>query len=632
MQDNSILEPLEEYNLRYKAEIVDNAKKYYKAMKDDSGIDEQKNAETVALYRKELVKIKHLNKTLRNKNLSKALLILLIICLFVVALCFGIFLFLNISKYKGSGFHSSYVVYPLICVLGTALGIVFIVLINKKINPKIKHIQEVKQTHVEQSEKYLAECYSQMEPLNRLFDYGMAGKVVTQTTPLIQIDDNFDIAKFTYMHEKYGLEEIDDINTSVYFCLSGSIIGNPFIYLRTFNKEMITKTYVGTRTVSWTEHNSKGETYTRTETLTAYYTAPAPKYFYRTKLIYGNEAAPNLNFSRQQSGANDIDKTEKALEKFIKKKEKKLNDYEEDALKEGNTSFVKLTNTEFDALFGAFNRDNEVEFRLLFTPLAQNNMVDLITKAEPYGDDFSFLKMKCLNYIISDHMQNSDIYDMPDKYVDYCLKDSEDRFIKYCSEYFQNLFFDLMPILSIPLYQQYKSKEEIYGEGYNYKSNFPSYEWETMANSFNINQFRTQDSTTNVILKSSFVRKDNKSDNINIIGRSFRGVTRIIDIPVRCSNGNVYDVPVEWIEYIPTKKITPMEVVECKSTRNNFNSNINSNAQFENLLSKIGSLDYNFQRGLLGMVLPHSKSFSEKEDSELSGLFGTQNCSPKKEE
>ena len=60
----------------------------------------------------------------------------------------------------------------------------------------------------------------------------------------------------------------------------------------------------------------------------------------------------------------------------------------EDALEDGG-NFQALANEEFDAQFNALDRNNEVEFRVLFTPLAQSNYKDIFENS-PYGDDFLF--------------------------------------------------------------------------------------------------------------------------------------------------------------------------------------------------------------------------------------------------
>ena len=77
----------------------------------------------------------------------------------------------------------------------------------------------------------------------------------------------------------------------------------------------------------------------------------------------------------------------------------------EKSIKSGKKAFNRLPNEEFEALFMALDRDNEVEFRLLFTPLAQKNMISILrAKNVGFGDDFIFKKRKELNYIKSMHM------------------------------------------------------------------------------------------------------------------------------------------------------------------------------------------------------------------------------------
>ena len=126
------------------------------------------------------------------------------------------------------------------------------------------------------------------------------------------------------------------------------------------------------------------------------------------------------------------------------------------------TNFTAMTNDKFDVLFGAIDRTNETEFRLLFTPLAQNSMINLIENAKPYGDDFYFVKENCLNYISSIHSQTEDYFIEPSKYSSYSYDESRNKFIEYNCHFLEALYFDLAPLLCIPLYQQYKPVEYIY--------------------------------------------------------------------------------------------------------------------------------------------------------------------------
>ena len=106
---------------------------------------------------------------------------------------------------------------------------------------------------------------------------------------------------------------------------------------------------------------------------------------------------------------------EKQIEKMIAKETKGFEKKARKALTDNNpnTNYVQFGNNEFESLFGGENRDNEVEFRLLFTPLAQNNLIKLIKSKDGFGDDWYFQKAKKLNYIQSAHSQSFDYYANP---------------------------------------------------------------------------------------------------------------------------------------------------------------------------------------------------------------------------
>ena len=78
-----------------------------------------------------------------------------------------------------------------------------------------------------------------------------------------------------------------------------------------------------------------------------------------------------------------------------------------------------MSNTRFEVLFGALDRTNEVQFRELFTPLAQTNMVDLILSKTGYGDDFNFRKRRRMNEIVSEHSQGRVMNLVPKDYTSY---------------------------------------------------------------------------------------------------------------------------------------------------------------------------------------------------------------------
>ncbi len=617
-KDDSILEPLHDYNAKYKALFRENATKFYDSLTKESKINIDENRASVKKYKEACNKLENIKKLINKFRGVKGFLIVITIISLVISL---ILIYLSIEYFNKLGVDN---LYPWLFIIISALligaSITTIVLIVKKINKVLKNNDELRIKMEKLCQQYLDICYAQMASLNNLFDYNMTAKIVCETCPLIQLDQYFDVKKFDYMNTKFGFEENDNPDSSTYFLLSGSIVGNPFIIQRTFNTYMGSKTYYGSLTITYTEYDSEGRSYTKTETLHASVVKPYPEYYYNTRLIYGNEAAPNLTFSRKPNGkVSTMD--EKKLEKYIKKGDKKIKKKESEALMDDNpsTNFQSMGNNKFDVLFNALDRDNEVEFRLLFTPLAQKNIVNLITTALPYGDDFEFYKCKMINIIRTEHDQGQDYYSEPSNYISYDYDLSKKSFIEYSCKYFESLYFDLAPLLSIPLYQQHKPHEFIYKEIY--ERNFTNYETEQLANSFNINKFKHKDSITNVILKTSLIEKDNSSDKVNVRGYTYTGIERVDYVSVYGGDGYYHDVPVYWTEYIPIYKDTVMEVTNHQSRGIEFKNKLNTNQRLQNFFNVYSSTnDIIFQRGLLAFVLRNS-SFNGDSDSLLKDIL-----------
>ncbi|MDE6565815.1 MAG: hypothetical protein K2L47_01970, partial [Clostridia bacterium] len=333
----------------------------------------------------------------------------------------------------------------------------------------------------------------------------------------------------------------------------GTITGNPFVISRELETEMGTKTYQGSLVVTWTEtrRDSQGKTHTVThsQTLVATVTKPCPYYDTETFLVYCNESAPDLNFSRKPQAHG---KDDKQIERMVKRGEKKLAKIAEDDMKHGDGSFVAMSDTEFDILFGAFDRDNENQFRLLFTPLAQRNTIDLV-KDSPYGDDFYFVKQGKLNTIYSHH---GDTWDMlaGRNISSYSVDLAKQLFTNYNCGFFKNMYFMLAPLLNIPLYQQYKPNDmdiDLSSE-----TNIAAREAEMVVNILPDNYISAKGSATQVISKVKFISSIGEVDNIMIYAYSYSVTHRTDFIPRVAGNGRTYSVPVNWDEYNPLLKTT----------------------------------------------------------------------------
>lgn len=443
-----------------------------------------------------------------------------------------------------------------------------------------------------------------MAGLNALYDWGMAAKLFSKTIPLIEMDEHFDEKKFTYLHEKYGLSENDNDQISTYFCQSGSILGNPFLLCKDYHQSWINKAYTGSLTITWTErvHTKDGtRTVTRSQVLTATIFKPAPSYGYNTYLVYGNEAAPNLSFTRGPSGASGL--SEKEIDKKVKSGAKKLDKKAREAV-EKQSSYTRLGNDEFEVLFGGTDRTNEVEYRMLFTPLAQNNLLDLIKTDKPFGDDFWLQKNCELNFVKTNHSQTADYYGSPTQFIDFDYEHARKKFIDYNVNYFNNFYFELAPLLSIPLYQQHKSREFIYDK--EFKANISSYEHEAIANSFDIKLLKPERATTPSILKTNLIRKEGVADSVEITAHAFEGQKRVTFVPKHGGDGRIHNVPVYWIEYIPVEKKSEMAVEAKASSRFEFNAKWKE-PQFQELMDKMAiNRSCIYERGLLAVLLAGS--------------------------
>ena len=597
-QDTDLLEPISFYRDQLKDAFHDNAEEYFKKLTERAATDVDLNQSYCKKYYSEDAQVNTLKRNQDGKKGLKGFFIFLVVICVIAIILPIIFTFIIPN-------------FPLLCSIlipiagagglaGSIIGIV-------KMNRVISSLQIEIDKHQKIADENKAKAYETMASLNSLFESNMAAHLMSKTTPVIDLDQNFDPEKYSYLHDKYGYDTSNAKDTSVLFVQSGNILGNPFIFERTYNQSMRNHTYTGTLVISWTERVSDGKggyrTVYRTQTLTAHVTQPEPYYYIDTTLIYGNEAAPNLSFSRRPTGhAND---NEKELEKYIKKFDKKLDKEVEKDIDDTKSSFTRLHNDEFEALFDALNRDNELEFRLLFTPLAQKNMIALLKDKDHvgYGDDFSFAKRKQLNFINAGHMTRDEYLNYTsDKLQHFDYERCHSNFVNYCDRYCKSVYFSLAPLISIPLYQQHKTREYIYNGQFGH--NVTVAEIEACANTHRWDYFKHPATRSDgIILKSKFTGKDDFVDNIMITAHSFEGIDRVTYVPVYGGDGHTHNVPVHWVEYLPISQDTPFVVGTAKEDNYpEFRTNY-SGGNYNDILSRYGILDkVIYQKGLFSFI------------------------------
>ena len=532
-----VYNPAERFRTEFRERFRKVAEETFDELVKISGIDVQENRVTVNKIRNSEQTVAELNGCLSWAKFWRGFLWLLAIA----AVGVGIY-FMEIPQYAA------------ICVLALVL---LLVLLFGVVHPKIKRLR----AEIEEEESDLQEnkrlAWEQMQPLNRLFDWDVTVRMITKTVPKIQFDPFFTTGRLRELYRQFGWNDEYNRDKSVLFAHSGEINGNPFILGRTLYMQWGEKTYYGSRKVSYMVR-SGNSSYRRTETLNASVTKPYPEYYTDTFLLYGCDAAPNLVFHRTCSGlANDEHsfwgkRSKNAERKKLEKFSRKLDD---------DSQYTIMANRDFETLFNTMDRNNEVEFRLLFTPVAQMQMLEILRDNNcGFGDDFNFNKVCKLNVIEAKHLNELDLDCNPDRYKSYCLEDSRSEFMVFNQRYFRALYYAFAPLLAVPLYQQTRTHENIYGIKENRRSCF--WEQEALANFYGDSHFAHPKCATRSILKTSENRFDGDRAEIEVTAHGYKAVQRVDTVQVKAGNGRYYNVDVAWDDYIPVSRKGYMRVAE----------------------------------------------------------------------
>ena len=483
---NQILEPLKYYERSGKNEHEANAIAYFDELLEKSKVNVEENRKTAKEYRSQASYAETLLKRVKSLRGWKIFLIILI--------CIG-FLCIPIGLSSQDS-----LIAILVPIIGLVVAVGLIVLLSLKINPAIKQAQSRYDIEKAKADALLKKAESQTAPLNALFTERDALELIEKTMQgIVKFSPDYSMDLEDEFVGDYGF--VDDITSccSVLDTLAGRLYDNPFVFFRYKRHEIGSKTYHGSRVISYyvTVRGSDGKTrqVLKTQTLHASVTKPYPYYYRQTALGYGHQSAPDLSFSRTATDVETL--TERQVEKRVSRGEKKLKKLAEKSLTRGG-DFTEMTNAEFDVLFGATNRNHEVQFRMLFSPLAQNNMVDLLCNKSCYGDDFDFYKRGRYNRITSEHAQVWDMDASPENYFSYDVDLIKNKFVTFNNAYFKSVFFDFAPLLTIPSYHQ--PPAEAFKPLKRTPSNNTYYEHEALVNAIGKRNFAHPQTATDVIL------------------------------------------------------------------------------------------------------------------------------------
>lgn len=324
-------------------------------------------------------------------------------------------------------------------------------------------------------------------------------------------------------------------NISTIFAISGEVDNNPFIVWRTRNTKMYMEVYRGSVTVMVRRTrtvNGKSESYMAPKIIVATTTNPAPKYWTETRLLYLTSVLKDVSFNNIAPFKSD----KKAIKYFNKSKK-----------------MSTMDNPEFDKLFPC-ERDDEIEFRAIWTPMAQEEMIKLIK----FKNDYLFTKTKQLNVIDSISFNNNDLYYFANRYYGYYdYREIRKDFINFNNKFFDAIYFMLAPILTIPIYQQtryYDTSSKKGDDGYS------CFTIESKINlAYDKNMFIHPESKTENIFKAQRVSLKNNVETDVIISYGFKTRLRTVIVTVVDFEAGAVPVPVVVIDYIPVSKQTNVE-------------------------------------------------------------------------
>ena len=598
MGDTERFDPVDFYRMQLKDQFRSKAESFIDRLIGESKIDKSLNDQTYS----KLEKAKEIDEQMDRKAVGFKTLSYFVL---VVAILLGLAVLASIYVWVEHAGNTTIAI--VVFSISLVLCIAFFILYFTYFAKRKKYLDNEDQQRQEEIDNLERECRKQLAPLKRLFQWDDFNSIVKATTDMFTIDPVLSAEKFGLLSDHFGYVDEVGEDDSVIGVMSGSINGNPYIRFRAKSMRMLPHVYRGTKTIFWTETetDSDGNTrlVTRSETLVATVTEPAPVYSFQVETIYGNMAAPDLRFSRFP---NDVDyANSRALDKFIKRREKELDRLSQEATEQGRV-FTPLSNENFDAIWGADDRNNEVQYRLLFTPLAQQNMAEVLKNKDGvgYGDDFQFYKRGKTNLVISQHAQYTDYYDTSFLSDRLSCKELRQDFVDYVSGLFKSIYFDLIPFFAIPLYQMTEAGEYVYTE--RPAGAVSDYEAMAVANGMPSRYFMPKGSITEQILRVKYQQHVGKSDTFTVTSSAFKGIKHVTEVPMMGGDGHVHQVPVPWIEYLPISK-----------QQNILVRGVDAEERRENIKRKTGN-PATFVGGFLGMLI---SEYNEDDEKNLQKIF-----------
>ncbi|MBP5300087.1 MAG: hypothetical protein J6Y80_01655 [Victivallales bacterium] len=559
-----VYEPLEKYQNEFREAFAKNASEEFERLVRASGVDSAANRHTCReLYQRETERTAALASRVRWRFGGFFIWVLIVAGIILAAWPF------IPQDWLDYGFWQEYIAptrenWYFFTGGGAALAYLLFVFYWKVVRRKLAGYAELLERLLRRIEELRQEAWRQLAPLNALYDWDIAPRLIQKTVPRLEFDPFFTQGRLAELHRNFGWDDSFNSDKSVLGSQSGVINGNPFVFGRFLGMHWGETTYHGYLDISWTERvkDSKGNwhTVTRHERLHASVTKPSPVYTESACVLYGNDAAPSLTFTHKPTGIAGKDDL---LSRLKKRREfKKLKKFSENL--EDESQYTMMSNHDFEVLFHADDRNDEVEFRLLFTPLAQIQMLKLLEDTQVgFGDDFTFVKQHKINALFPRHLQQFSLDTDPRQFHDFDLERARRNFQSRQEQFFKHAYFGLAPLLSIPLYQQLRTHENIYGDILSRRACF--WEHEALANYCGEGKFAHPQCVTRNLLKTRVASREKGTTSLAVTAYGYRTVKHVTYISKWGGDGRTHQVPVEWLEYLPVERTSELLIAEQES-------------------------------------------------------------------
>ena len=557
MREDRLLEPASYYRDELKNSYSERLSALFESLTKKSGVDADVNRGTVS-------RLDDANGVLHKYRSRRSLWIFLLVLSLVVVAVAAYFTYDQVNG--GSRLQEeSLRMLAQIASLGffgflTVFSILRIIKYGRMIREQEKVVREIENL-----------AWRQMSPLISMINTEDFCRIAHEVAPAIEIAPFIPSRLISRLKEREPSQnelfnhirfmEREDITTIS--SLSGCVDGKPFMMMSYVAFRMGMAVYTGSISLPYVDHvtdsDGKVRTVTRYETLTASIEKPCPEYDSYHRAIYFSEACPDLTFLR--SPINISAKSEKGFEKEIKKARKKFLKLEKKSMKNGGRTFTPLSDSAFEALFNTEDRDNDVEFRMMYTPYAIKQFTELVKSPDGFGDNFYLEKDGCCTSCILEGGQigySGGFRPDPAKIASYSYDVMKSRFSRYGEDFFRNFYFCLAPLFSVPIYADGRNEDFAAIMRESDEASYYQFDAESLA-SADPEAFRPIGTSTEVIIKAVDSRKYDYGTLFTMESHSFRAESRV-EYVYKVGFHVSGNVPVHWTEYIPQTRRTQMLV------------------------------------------------------------------------